>query len=147
MKIILLQDVKNVGKKGEIVEASDGYARNFLFPRKLAQEATKANLNKAEAQQDSERRRKQKGLEAAQVLAAEIRTRQLNMKVKTGEGGRLFGAITSKDIAQEMKKQLGYDIDRKKIVIETIKATGLHEAEIKLYPEVSAKLKIMVEAE
>ncbi len=147
MKIILLQDVKNVGKKGEIVEASDGYARNYLFPRKLAQEATKGNLNKAEARIDAERRKKQHDLEKAQALANEIKGKQLNLKVKTGESGRLFGAITSKDLAAEIKKQLGYEIDRKKIVADTIKATGLHEAEIKLYPEVSAKLKIMVEAE
>lgn len=147
MKIILLEDVKNVGKKGEIVEASDGYARNYLFPRKLAQEATKANLHKAEAQIDAERRRKQNDLEKAQALVNEFKGKQLELKVKTGGGGRLFGAITSKDLAGEIKNQLGFDIDRKKIVMDTIKATGLHEIEIKLYPEVSAKLKVMVEPE
>ena len=109
--------------------------------------ATKGNLNKAEARIDAERRKKQHDLEKAQALANEIKGKQLNLKVKTGESGRLFGAITSKDLAAEIKKQLGYEIDRKKIVADTIKATGLHEAEIKLYPEVSAKLKIMVEAE
>lgn len=147
MKVILLQDVKNVGKKGEIINTSDGYARNFLFPRKLAQEATKGNLNSATAKQEFERKHKQKELEAAQALAAQIREKQLSIKVKTGESGRLFGAITSKDLAAEIKKQLGYDIDRKKIVVETIKGTGLYEAEIKLYPEVSGVLKIMVEPE
>lgn len=144
MKVILLQDVKKLGKKGEIIEASDGYARNFLFPKKLAQEATKGNLNTAQAKADHERKVKQKELEEAHALANQLKNEQIEMKVKTGEGGRLFGAITSKDIAEEIKKQLGHDIDKKKIVIDTIKTVGLHEAEIKLYPEVSGKLKINV---
>lgn len=147
MKVILLQDVKNVGKKGEIVNASDGYARNFLFPKKLAQEATVGNLNTAQAKQDAERKQKQRDLEKAQALAAEFKDKQVLIRVKTGEGGRLFGAITTKDLAQEIKTQLGYDIDKKKILLDTIKGTGLYEAEIKLYPEVSGKLKVLVEAE
>lgn len=147
MKVILLKDVKNVGKKGEIVEASDGYVRNFLIPKKFAQEATQGNLNTAQAKQEHERRQKQSDMEAAQKLAQEMKSKELNLTVKTGEGGRLFGAITSKDIAEEMKKQLGYDIDKKKILVDTIKATGLYEAEIKLYPEVSGRLKIMVKAQ
>ncbi|MFZ2257056.1 MAG: 50S ribosomal protein L9 [Clostridiaceae bacterium] len=147
MKVILLQDVKNVGKKGEIVNASDGYARNFLFPKKLAQEATTGNLNTAQAKQDSERKQKQRELEKAQALAQEFKDKQVNIHVKTGEGGRLFGAITTKELALEIKKQLGYDIDKKKIMLDTIKATGLYEAEIKLYPEVSGRLKVMVEPE
>ncbi|KAF5057558.1 50S ribosomal protein L9 [Proteiniclasticum sp. QWL-01] len=147
MKVILLQDVKNVGKKGEIVNASDGYARNFLFPKKLAQEATTGNLNTAQAKQDAERKQKQKDLEKAHALAAELKEKQIRIKVKTGEGGRLFGAITSKDLAGEIKNQLGYDIDKKKIMLDTIKGTGLYEAEIKLYPEVTGKLKVLVEAE
>ena len=147
MKVILLQDVKNVGKKGEIVNASGGYARNFLFPKKLAQEATTGNLNTAQAKQDSERTQKQRELEKAQALAQEFKDKQVNIHVKTGEGGRLFGAITTKELALEIKKQLGYDIDKKKIMLDTIKATGLYEAEIKLYPEVSGRLKVMVEPE
>ena len=147
MKVILLQDVKNVGKKGEIVNASVGYARNFLFPKKLAQEATTGNLNTAQAKQDSERKQKQRELEKAQALAQEFKDKQVNIHVKTGEGGRLFGAITTKELALEIKKQLGYDIDKKKIMLDTIKATGLYEAEIKLYPEVSGRLKVMVEPE
>lgn len=147
MKVILLQDVKNVGKKGEIVNASDGYARNFLFPKKLAQEATQGNLNTANAKQDAERKQKQRELEQAHALAADLREKQISMKVKTGEGGRLFGAITTKDLAAEIKRQLGLEIDKKKILIDTIKGTGLYEAEIKIYPEVSGRLKILVEAE
>lgn len=147
MKVILLQDVKNVGKKGEIVNASDGYARNFLFPKKLAQEATTGNLNTAQAKLDAERKQKQRDLEKAQALANEFKEKQVNIRVKTGEGGRLFGAITTKELAAEIKKQLGYDIDKKKIILDTIKGTGLYEAEIKLYPEVSGRLKVMVEPE
>ncbi len=147
MKVILLKDVKNVGKQGEIVTTSDGYARNFLFPRKLAREATQGNLNTAVAIQEAGRKQKQKELEEAHALANEMKDQQISMKVKTGEGGRLFGAITSKDVAAEIKNQLGYDIDKKKIVLDTIKGTGLYEAEIKLYPEVSGRLKILVEAE
>lgn len=147
MKVILLKDVKNVGKQGEIVNASDGYARNFLFPRKLAQEATQGNLNTATAKQDAERKSRQRELEAANAMAAVLRDQEITIKVKTGEGGRLFGAITTKDLAAQIKQQLGHDIDKKKIVIDIIKGTGLYEAEIKLYPEVSGKLKIRVEAE
>lgn len=147
MKVILLEDVKNVGKKGEIVNTSDGYARNFLFPKKLAQEATTGNLNTAQAKLDAERKQKQRDLEKAQALANEFKDKQVNIRVKTGEGGRLFGAITTKELAAEIKKQLGYEIDKKKIVLDTIKGTGLYEAEIKLYPEVSGRLKVMVEPE
>ena len=147
MKVILLEDVKNVGKKGEIVNTSDGYARNFLFPKKLAQEATTGNLNTAQAKLDAERKQKQRELEKAQALANEFKDKQVNIRVKTGENGRLFGAITTKELAAEIKKQLGYEIDKKKIMLDTIKATGLYEAEIKLYPEVSGRLKVMVEPE
>ncbi|PKK39847.1 LSU ribosomal protein L9p [Clostridiaceae bacterium JG1575] len=147
MKVILLQDVKNVGKKGQVVNTSDGYARNFLFPKKLAQEATAGNLNTALAKQESVRKQKQRELEEAQALAARLRGMELKFKVKTGESGRLFGAITSKDIAAQMKQQLGLEIDKKKINQETIKAIGVYDAEIKLYPEVSGILKIFVEAE
>lgn len=147
MKVILLKDVKKLGKQGEIVNTSDGYARNFLFPRGLAKEATQGNLNTAVAIQEAERKQKKKALEEAHAMADELKEKQLNMQVKTGKGGRLFGAITSKDVASEIKSQLGYDIDRKKIVLDTIKGTGMYEAEIKLYPEVSGRLKIKVEAE
>ncbi len=147
MKVILLQDVKSVGKKGDIVNTSDGYARNFLFPKKLALEATEGNLNTANAKKESVRKQKLKETEAAQELVNDLKQKQLQLKVKTGEGGRLFGAITSKDVAAELKKQFNLDIDRKKIIMDNIKGTGLYEAEIKVYPEISAKLKIKVEEE
>lgn len=147
MKVILLQDVKSVGKKGDIVNTSDGYARNFLFPKKLALEATEGNLNTANAKKESVRKQKLKETEAAQELVNDLKQKQLQLRVKTGEGGRLFGAITSKDVAAELKKQFNLDIDRKKIIMDNIKGTGLYEAEIKVYPEISAKLKIKVEEE
>lgn len=144
MKVILLQDVKALGKKGDIVNASDGYARNFLFPKKLAVEATEGNLNTVNARKESERKNKLKATEAAMKLVNELKEKELLIKVKTGEGGRLFGAITSKDVAEEIKKQLGMEIEKKKIVMDNIKGLGLYEAEIKVYPEISGKLKINV---
>lgn len=145
MKVILLQDVKNVGKKGDIVNASDGYARNFLFPKKLAEEATGANLNRINAVKESERRTKLKEIEEAQKLAEDLKTREVVLKVKAGEGGRLFGAITSKDISEAIKQQLKLDIDKKKIVMDNIKTMGLHEVELRLYTEISGRLKVRVE--
>lgn len=145
MKVILLQDVKNVGKKGDIVNASDGYARNFLFPKKLAEEASGANLNKINAIKESERKARLKDIEEAQKLAEDLKTKEVVLKVKAGEGGRLFGAITSKDVSEAIKKQLGIDIDKKKISMENIKTMGLHEVELKLYTEINGKLKVRVE--
>ncbi len=147
MKVILLQDVKALGKKGDIVNTSDGYARNFLFPKKMALEATDGNLNTANARKESERKQKIKETEAAQELVNELKKKELLLKVKTGEGGRLFGAITSKDVSEAIKKQLGLEIDKKKIVMDNIKGTGLYEAEIKVYPEISGRLKIRVDEE
>lgn len=147
MKVILLQDVKALGKKGDIVNTSDGYARNFLFPKKMALEATDGNLNTANARKESERKQKIKETEAAQELVNELKKKELLIKVKTGEGGRLFGAITSKDVSEAIKKQLGLEIDKKKIVMDNIKGTGLYEAEIKVYPEISGRLKIRVDEE
>ncbi|MFB0918206.1 MAG: 50S ribosomal protein L9 [Clostridiaceae bacterium] len=147
MKVILLQDVKALGKKGDIVNTSDGYARNYLFPKKMALEATDGNLNTANARKESERKQKIKETEAAQELVNELKKKELLLKVKTGEGGRLFGAITSKDVSEAIKKQLGLEIDKKKIVMDNIKGTGLYEAEIKVYPEISGRLKIRVDEE
>lgn len=147
MKVILLQDVKALGKKGDIVNTSDGYARNYLFPKKMALEATDGNLNTANARKESERKQKIKETEAAQELVNELKKKELLLKVKTGEGGRLFGAITSKDVSEAIKKQLGLEIDKKKIVMDNIKGTGLYEAEIKVYPEISGRLKIRIDEE
>jgi len=144
MKVILLKDVKSVGKKGEVINAADGYARNFLFPRKLAEEATDTNMHILNNQKEAERRKKLAEVEAAQKLAQELSGKEIVLSVKTGENGRLFGSITGKDIADELKKQTGLDIDKKKIVVENIKQLGTYDTEIKLYPEISTKIKVVI---
>jgi len=144
MKVILLQDVKGVGKKGEVINASDGYARNFLFPKNLAQEANDVNMHILNKKNEAERKKKLAEIEAAQKLAAELKDKQVKITAKSGDNGRLFGAITSKDIAQELNKQHNVDIDKKKIVTDTIKTMGTYDIEIKLYPEVSTKIKVVV---
>lgn len=144
MKVILLADVKNVGKKGEVINASDGYARNFLFPRKLAQEATEANLNVLNQKKETERRKKLAEIEAAQKLADELKGKEVKILAKSGENGRLFGSITSKDIADALSAQFKIEIDKKKIVVDTIRQLGTYEAEVKIYPEVSTKIKAVI---
>ncbi|AJH02263.1 MULTISPECIES: 50S ribosomal protein L9 [Clostridium] len=144
MKVILLQDVKKIGKKGDIIEASDGYARNFLFPRKLAQEASDANMHILNNKKENERKQKLAELEAAQKLAEELKGKEIKIKAKTGESGKLFGAITSKDVAELIKEQYKIEIDKKKIVMDTIKLAGGYEIDIKLYPEVSTKMKVII---
>ena len=144
MKLILLKDVKGQGKKGEVINASDGYARNFLLPKGLAKEATDANMHVLNKQKEAERKKKLEETEAAQKLAESLRNKEVKIIGKAGENGRLFGAITSKDIAEELKKQYNIDIDKKKIVTDTIKQLGTHEVEIKLYPEISTKVKIVI---
>ena len=144
MKVILLQDVKKIGKKGEVIEASDGYARNFLFPRKLAQEASASNMHILNNKIENERKQKLAELEAAQKLAGELKGKEITIKAKTGESGKLFGAITSKDVAELIKQQHKIDIDKKKIVMDTIKLAGGYEIEVKLYPEVSTKMKVII---
>jgi large subunit ribosomal protein L9 len=144
MKVILLQDVKGVGKKGEVINASDGYARNFLFPKKLAQEANDANMHILNKKNETERKKKLAEIEAAQKLAADLKDKEVKITAKSGDNGRLFGAITSKDIATALNKQYNVDIDKKKIVTDTIKTMGSFEIEVKLYPEVSTKIKVVV---
>ena len=144
MKVILLQDVKKIGKKGEVIEASDGYARNFLFPRKLAQEATDANMHILNNKKENERKKKLAEIEAAQKLAGELKGKEITIKTKIGESGKLFGAITSKDISALIKTQYKVEIDKKKIVMDTIKLAGNYEIEVKLYPEVSTKMKVNI---
>ncbi|CUU51168.1 50S ribosomal protein L9 [Clostridium beijerinckii] len=144
MKVILLQDVKKIGKKGDIIEASDGYARNFLFPRKLAQEASAANMHILNNKKENERKQKLAELEAAQKLAEELKGKEIKIKAKTGENGKLFGAITSKDVAELIREQYKIEIDKKKIVMDTIKLAGGYEIDIKLYPEVSTKMKVII---
>lgn len=144
MKVILLQDVKKIGKKGEVIEASDGYARNYLFPKKLAQEATDANLHILNNKKENERKQKLAELEAAQKLAQELKGKEIKLSAKTGENGKLFGAITNKDVAELIDKQYGVKVDKKKIVMETIKVAGGYEIEVKLYPEVTTKMRVII---
>ena len=136
MKVILLQDVKKLGKKGDVVSTSDGYARNFLFPRNLAQEATDSNLHVLNAKKDVERRKKTAEIEAAQKLADDLRDKVVKIDAKAGDSGKLFGAITSKDIADKINDQFNVKVDKKKIVMDTIKIAGTYNIEVKLYPEV-----------
>ena len=144
MKVILLQDVKKLGKKGDVVSTSDGYARNFLFPRNLAQEATDSNLHVLNAKKDVERRKKTAEIEEAQKLAEDLRDKVVKIEAKAGDSGKLFGAITSKDIADKINDQFKVKVDKKKIVMDTIKIAGTYNIEVKLYPEVSTKMKVMV---
>ena len=148
MKVILLSDIKNVGKKDEILNANDGYARNFLFPKKLAVEATPDNLKKLKDKKDSEAHRKELDKQKAKAIAEELNKLELNLKVKAGENGKIFGGITAKEISEELKKQNNIDIDKKKIVLsETIKNLGKFSVDIKLYEGIVAKLAINIKAE
>ncbi|MGL5378940.1 50S ribosomal protein L9 [Clostridium sp.] len=144
MKVILLQDVKKLGKKGDVIEASDGYARNFLFPKKLAEQANDNNLHILNTKKENERKQKLAELEAAQKLAGELKGKEVSLEAKSGDNGRLFGAITSKDVAELINKKFNLSIDKKKIVMDTIKLAGGYEIEIKLYPEVTTKMRVII---
>lgn len=147
MKVILLQDVKNMGKKGDVIEASDGYARNFLFPKKLAEQANDNNLHVLNAKKENERKKKLAELEEAQKLAGELKGKEIIIKAKVGDSGRLFGAITNKDVAGLINTQFKLAIDKKKVVMNTIKVAGTYDVEIKLYPEVTTKMKVIIAAQ
>ncbi len=145
MKVILLEDVKSVGKKGDLVELKEGYARNFIIPKKLGVEATDANRNTLKLQKQNEERLAKEQLEAAKALAAELEQMTVNVEIKGGEGGRTFGSVSSKEIAKAVADQYGKEIDRKKIQLnEAIKTAGTHEVSVKLHPKVSACLKVHV---
>lgn len=144
MKVILLKDVKSVGKKDDVVNAADGYARNFLFPRQLAKEATDSNMHMLNKKNETERKKKTNEIEDAQKLANDIKDKVVKIIGKAGENGKLFGAITSKDIAIALNTQCNLDIDKKKILTDTIKLLGTYEVEIKIYPEISTKIKVLV---
>lgn len=147
MKVILLQDVKSLGKKGEIVNVNDGYARNFILPKKLGVEANGKNLNDLKLQQQNEVKVAKEKLEAAQALAKELSDKSVTVKIQAGVEGRVFGSISSKEIALEAKKQLNLDIDKKKIVIpDAIKSLGTYNVNIKLHKDVTATLAVKVEA-
>lgn len=145
MKVILLQDVKSLGKKGEIVNVNDGYARNFILPKKLGIEATSKNINDLKLQKAHEDKVAAEQLAAAKVLAEELKNKSVELKMKVGEGGRTFGAISTKEIAAAAKEQLGYELDKKKISVdEPIKSLGVHNVKIKLHLKVTADLKVKV---
>ncbi len=147
MKVLLLEDVKSQGKKGEIINVSDGYAKNFLFPRNLAKEATQQVINEAKAKSNSANFKKETERKAALELAERINGSVIVFKTTGGADGRLYGAVTSKDISDKIAEQLNITVDKKKVVLsDNIKRTGEYTVKLKLYPEVSAELKIIVEA-
>ena len=145
MKVILLQDVKSLGKKGEIVNVSDAYARNVIFAKKLGLEATGKNLNDLKLQNKHAEKVAEEQLEAAQELAKDLEDKFVEVKMKAGEGGRAFGSVSTKEIAKAAKDQLKLDIDKKKMVLpEPIKSIGSFEVPIKLHKEVTARLSVKV---
>lgn len=148
MKVILLQDIKGVGKKDEIINANDGYARNFLFPKKMALEATKDNLLKLQDKKNSVAHKKNIEIEENKKIAEKINKLQLTLSVKAGENGKTFGGITSKEISEELKKQHGIYIDKKKIVLkDTIKTIGRFSIDIKFGDGVLTRLALVVKPE
>ncbi len=148
MKVILLQDVKSQGKKGEIIEISDGYARNFILPKKLGVEATPKALNDLKLQKAAQAKLEKEQLEAAQALGKQIEAGKVKLAIKTGEGGRFFGSISAKEIGEAIKEQMGLDIDKKKLVLKNpIKAEGQFTVGVKLHPQVTADLEVLVESE
>lgn len=148
MKVILTEDVKSLGKKGEIVEVSDGYARNFILKKKKGLEANSKNLNDLKLKKANEDKIAQEQYEAARELGKTIEAGTVRMSIKTGEGGKAFGSIASKEIAAEVKKQMELEVDKKKIQLkDTIKTIGTHEVPVKLHPKVTATLKVIVTEE
>jgi large subunit ribosomal protein L9 len=145
MKVILLEDVKSLGKRGQIVNVSDGYARNMLIPKKLGAEATPKNLNDLKLQKAHEEKVAKENLEAARAFAEKISASQVTVAIKTGEGGKAFGSVSAKEIAEAAKDQLGFELDKKKLVLEgPIKELGVFHVAVKLHPQVTAQLKVQV---
>ncbi len=145
MKVVLLQDVKALGKKGELVNTSDGYARNFLFPKKLAKEANSQAMNELKNAEESKAFKIKTDTENAQKTAELLKDKTINIQAKAGQGGKLFGKVTAKEVSEHLKNQFGVDVDKRKIVIDgDIKAFGVYKAEVKLYTGVSAKISIQV---
>lgn len=146
MKVILLEDVKSLGKKGDLVEVNDGYARNFILAKKLGIEATPKNMNDLKLKRAHEDKLAAQRLEEAKAFAENLKHVQVTLKIKAGEGGRLFGSISSKEIAQAAKEQLDLEIDKKKLVLPSpIKAVGTTMVPIKLHPQVTGELKVIVQ--
>jgi len=148
MKVILLQDVKSLGKEGEVVNVSDGYARNFIIPKKLGLEATDRNLNDLKLKKKYDARLAEGILEDAEALKTRLEAGQIELPMKVGEGERLFGSVSNKEIAEAVREQLGLKIDKKKILLkEVIKTLGTHTVSVKLHPKVIGELKVIVVAE
>ena len=145
MKVILTEDVKSLGKKGDVVEVSDGYARNFILSKKKGLEATPANLNNLKLKKANDERIAQEQLDEAKAFAADLATRQVKLSIRLGEGGKTFGSITAKEIAQGLQEQTGIEIDKKKLVLtDPIKSFGTYEVKVKLHPQVTATLRVHV---
>ena len=145
MKVILLQDVKSLGKEGEIVNVNDGYARNFIIPKRLGVEANSRNMNDLKLKKSNEEKIAKENKEAAEKLAGELKAGQVALKIKVGEGGKAFGSVSAKEIAAAVKNQMGLDVDKKKIQLkETLKTLGTHMVPVKLHPEVTAELKVEI---
>lgn len=146
MKVILLQDEKKLGKKGDIVEVSEGYARNFVLPKKIGVEATPKNLNDLKLQKSNELKVAQEQLDAAKAMAELLATKEVIVKIKAGENGRTFGSVSTKEIGQALKAQTGIEVDKKKLVLqEAIKSFGIYEVPIKLHPKVTGTVKVKVQ--
>ena len=146
MKVILLQDIKGLGKEGQVVEVSDGYGRNYLLKKKLAKESSAANMNEVKLKQGARAEHEKRALEAAQALKDDLGGKSFTLKMKCGEGGKLYGAVTSADVADELKKN-GYDIEKKQVVINMpIKSVGTFGVRIKLHPKVSCEINMNIEA-
>ena len=145
MKVILLQDVKSLGKKGDIVKVSDGYARNMILPKKLGVEATPKNLNDLKLQKANEEKVAQENLEAAQAFAKDLEDKEVIVKLKVGEGGKIFGSVSTKEISEAAKEHLNLDIDKRKLQLPSpIKALGVTQVPVKLHPQVTGTLKVFV---
>ena len=145
MKIILLQDEKKLGKKGDIIEASEGYARNYILPKKIGVEATPKNLNELKLHKANEEKKAKELLEQAQAMSKDLEQKQVIVKIKAGEGGKTFGSVSTKEIGVALKEQHGIEVDKKKIQLaESLKNFGTYEVVIKLHPQVAAKLSVKV---
>lgn len=145
MEVILLQDVKSLGKKGEVVKVSDGYARNFILPKKLGVEKTAKTMNDLKLQKAAEEKHRQEVLAEAKALAEEIKKQSVTLKIKSGEGGRTFGSVSTKEIAVAIKEQLKLDVDKKKLVLpEPIRTLGTTIVPVRLHPDVTTELTVKV---
>ena len=144
MKVILMEDVQGKGRAGDIVNVSDGYARNYLFPKKLATEATKQNLNAAKQKIEAANYKRKLDKENAEETAKELMGAEVTISAKRGDGGRLFGAITSKEVAEALKEKYGFDIDKKKFSVPHIKEIGSYDVQVKIYAEVATTIKVVV---